>query len=220
MRTLAKLAALAALLAPAAASAQLTLGARVGYAFPSGKLDDAASAVAPDRDLGEWLSYQAPVQVEASYRWSTGLSLGGYFSAALAGVGDQADAALCGAPGVDCSGRVLRAGVQLAFAFSAVPAYAPWIAVGAGYEWASLTAEGDAGETTFAAEGWELLNLQAGLDFTIAPRFAIGPFVQYALGRYTESEIELDDGTTLGGGIDEQARHGWLQLGLRGRFDL
>jgi hypothetical protein len=215
MRKLMKYALLLALFVPAAASAQLTLGARVGYAFPTGQIEDE-----PDSDLKDSFAYQIPLQVEAGWRFSPDLSLGAYFSAGYAAPGDDLEAELCDLDGVDCSLRVLRLGLQLGYTFSQVsPSFVPWVGIGTGWEWANVEADTDGPDASIRANGWEVVNLQAGADFKVSPQFAIGPFVQYSTGRYGETEIE-EGGTTLTQDIDNKAFHGWLQLGLRGRFDL
>jgi len=216
MRKLLPIAFLVSLLAPAAASAQLTLGARVGYAFPTGKVDDG-----PDADLGDYWKNQIPLQVDVGFKLSPALTLGGYVSYGFSSAGDVADAELCSLTDVDCSLSIVRLGVQLDYAFeTASPSVVPWFGVGTGYEWARIKADGPVGEAKLTDKGWEILNLQVGADFKAGPSFAVGPFAQYAFGKYTRIELEDEDGNTLGGDVEDTAMHGWFQIGVRGRFGL
>ena len=77
--------AVAALSAPAAAHAQISLGLRLAYAPSFG---DAVE----DGELSDGVRSQIPVQVDAMYRLNPSVSLGGYFSYGFGQVGNEIEA--------------------------------------------------------------------------------------------------------------------------------
>lgn len=198
--------AVAALLLGQAAAARageesgLALGARVGYGIPVG---DAMSGVS----LGDVASGQVPVQLDADWRFDRSWRLGLYAQYGFTPVAG----ASCPA-GADCSGRNLRLGVQGAYAFSA--GAGPWVGAGLGVEWQLATVSQAGVENRLRLFGLELLNLQAGWDFRPARSFSLGPFASFSVGQYR---------TASSGGASQSlatAVHGWLQLGVRGAFEL
>jgi hypothetical protein len=196
----------AALLLPTASRAQFTLGARVGYGFGLGDVADTPEGTI---EMSDWNEGQVPVQVDALFRLSPQLALGGYFSYGFGQTGD-----FCDFPGADCDGRVTRVGVQGIYTVPTTGALVPWFGVGAGYEWNTI--DDSSGEATF--KGWEYLNLQAGGDFRVTPRFSVGPYVMFAIGQYDEVEISDFEGE-LEASIADKTLHQWLSFGLRGKFD-
>lgn len=179
----------------------LSLGARLGYGFPLGEARAGVS-------LGDVVSAELPFQLEAAWRfdrsWRLGL-WGRYGVSWLAGV-------FCPA-GASCSGQDLGVGVQAAYAF-AVPGWSPWVGAGAGLEWQTASVSVGGAKNDLVLFGLEFLDLQAGADWRLSSRLAIGPFASVALGRYR---------TVTSGGTSESlpaAAHAWLRLGVRGSFDL
>lgn len=209
MRTLAKTALLAVLLAPALASAQVSLGARLGYGLPLGQ-------AAEDIDLGDLVKGQIPIQLDLGYRATPALTVGGFFAYGFGFAGDDTLGMgdVCDLDGVDCSTRVYRVGVQVDYRF-ARPSATPWVGLGVGYEWASLEVEGPGGEVKLSVKGFELLNLQGGVEWKVARNLSVGPFAMLSIGRYSSAEVDGADED-----IDDKAFHEWLQVGVRGRFDL
>lgn len=199
---------LAALVLPTASQAQFTLGARLGYGIGMGDVGGSgASALA----MSDWVKSQVPIQLDAMYRFSPEIAAGVYFSYGFGQLNsDLADA--CDAAGQDCSSSNTRFGIQGTYSFTKVsPSMVPWAGLGIGYEWNSADLAGD----TITFTGFEYLNLQAGLDWKLNPQFALGPYVQYALGQYDSGEI---NGTSAD--ITDKAMHSWLSFGIRGKFDL
>lgn len=188
----------AALLAPSAAHAQLSLGVRVGYAKPSG-----------DLSKNDLVASQIPVQLDLDYRLFLGLTVGVYGSYGSSGV-DGAEAG-CSATGVDCTGRIIRAGVQATWTLP-LPLVKPWVGAGVGYEWARI-ARSNAKALT--ASGLEAFNGQLGVDLSLG-YFRVGPFLTYTLSKYDAST--LADGT-VGTADLESAKNGFLYYGLRVRLD-
>jgi len=190
-------AAIAALLAPAAARAQLQLGARLGWSIPAGEAFDGG-------DLSRFMTGAVPIQLDVGYAFGA-FGVGIYAGYALGRL-DTDISNQCDAVRLECGVRTLRAGLQATFTFEdASPAIAPWVGLGVGYE---STKFETANILTYS--GWEV-PLQVGADWKATPAFRVGPFVSYALGQY------LDDGT---GSIDAKGTHSYVTLGLRGQFGL
>lgn len=189
MRKLLVVAALALL--PFASQADFSLGARIGYAPAMGDY-------AKDQPMSDGVKSQIPLQLD--FMWGVGqaLALGGYVSYGFAQLeGD------C----TDCSATDLRIGFQGTYAFKDVSQqFVPWLGAGFGYEMSSV----DNGFVTADTSGWEYLNLQGGADYKVGEKFAVGPYVLFSIGEY--SNIEGND-------IPETAMHQWLGFGFRGKFD-
>ncbi len=178
----------------------LSLGARVGYGIPLG---DARAGIS----LGDVVSGQVPVQLDATWRFDRSWRLGLYAQYGIA----QVAGAFCPA-GASCSGQNFRLGVQTAYAFDAGDS-SPWVGAGVGLEWQRASVSTGAVKNEIRLFGFEILNLQAGWDFRPAAGFSMGPFASFSLGQYR---------TVTSGGTSENlatALHEWLELGVRGAFD-
>jgi hypothetical protein len=203
MRKLAKLTVLAVLLTPAFASAQVSLGVRFGYGFAMGEFE-------PDVDLADGIKAQVPIQLDLGFHVSPSLTLGGYFSYGFGRLGDELED--CD----DCSARVYRVGAQLEYTFKS-PSTTPWIGAGIGYEWASLN--DDAADQKLTYKGWEFLNLQGGVDWKAGEKFWLGPFAMVSVGQFSKGSFESPDGN-IEVDISDKSTHEWIQIGVRGKFDL
>jgi len=182
----------------------LDLGLRLGYAVPMGSLLEGA-------DLGDAVSGQIPLQVDALYRINSQYAVGAYVGYGYLFVKD----ASCD-PGASCSGSVLRLGIEGLLHFPTSGSFVPWVGAGVGYEWLKgKESQGGASATT-TFKGFEFLSLQVGGEFRSGPNMAIGPFVSLSIAQYSSVSI-----SGLGGGdIEDKALHEWLQFGLRGAFNL
>ncbi len=209
----------AALLLPGASRAQLSLGARIGYAPSMGDAmsDPTTGATAK---MSDGVKSQIPLQLEAGWRANPLLTVGGYFSY---GIGQNGTALSndCAATGQSCTTSVVRLGVQVLYAFAppAPQQFVPWVGVGLGYEWASVkyTGGGYADETV-SFSGWEFLNLQVGGDWALGPQFSIGPYLMLSIAQYTSAE-DTSGGQTVSIPMD-QTVHEWIGFGVRGKIDL
>jgi outer membrane protein W len=208
MRKLLMIAAVALL--PVAAQAQFSLGLRLGFAPAMGDLAKTADG-AESLALNDLVKSQIPLQLDAMYKVTPDVAVGGYFSYGFgqlnSDVSDQCDAA-----GSDCSASSWRLRVQGTYTFNKVsPAFFPWLGAGIGYE--SLTVKESQGGLSVSTDftGFEFLNLQAGGDYKVNEQFSVGPYVQFSLGQYSSAEGE---------DIPETSMHQWLNFGVRGKFDL
>jgi hypothetical protein len=194
-----------ALALPATAAAQATVALRLGYA-------SAAGSSSAGLRMSEGVRAAVPIQLEAGYRLLPSLTVGAFGAWGPAGAGS-----LCGEG--SCSASLTRAGVQASWQFGRVLGLSPWLGAGTGWEWASLESKVGGDKLTVTRSGWEWLLLQGGAEVKVAARFSVGPFVQLSLARYESQTVKSPLGDASGG-ISHPANHSWLQLGVRGAFDL
>lgn len=185
-----------ALAAPPALAAEPFLGARIGLAFPFGR-------IAPGEHIRDVISTSVPLQLDAGFRLGQPFSVGAYLSYAFGQLGDATDRA-CGA--ADCSARTFRIGLQAAIHSEVGPNREVWGGVLFGWERLHLEAPSD-----ITASGGEL-GVQGGFDFT-GNRTGFGPFASLTFGQFTNLDV---GGRNVG--IGDEKLHGTLQLGVRGYF--
>ena len=173
------------------------LGLRAAWALPMGGLT-------ADEGLSNSVSWQLPIWLEAGYWFNRNLYAGAYYQYAFGFNNCLA--------GATCTSHGMRFGVEALYNFAPTALLQPWAGLGLGYETLSRSRSGD--DTT--ARGFELLNLQAGVDFGVAKGITIGPFASYQLfGKYsafTAGGISNDYANTTG--------HSWLQVGLKASYKL
>ncbi len=206
MRMRSILAVLVVLLAPTLASAQLSLGPRTGYAIAMGE-------AAEGEDLADLINGQIPFQFDIGYRVTPAITVGGYVSAAVGVLGENFED-FCDEDGVECGAALLRLGLQVDYRFLGGSA-TPWIGAGIGYEWLRIRIDNNGSRSELKLHGAELLNLQGGVEWKLGGPFSLGPFAMLSIARYSAAEIDGD-----GEDLDDKGLHQWLELGVRGRFDL
>jgi len=144
------------------------LGGRLGYGVPMG---DASGD--PGDELSSTVSGMLALQLDVGARVARHIMAGAYFQSGLGFQGDQARR-VCGVIGADCTPRIYRLGIQGQFHFLPQGRFDPWVGVGFGYEWLSLSAEDKTAfanvEVTATARGWEFVQFQAGLDLEAGKR--------------------------------------------------
>jgi len=173
------------------------LGLRGAWALPSGGLTS-------DQTLSDTVAGQIPIWLEAGYWFTRNIYAGAYYQYAF-GLNN------CLA-GATCTSHGMRFGIEAIYNLAPTATFQPWAGLGFGYETLSRTRSGD--DTT--ARGFELLNLQLGLDCPVGKSFTIGPFASYQLfGKYTSF--------TAGGlsnDLSNTTGHSWLQVGLKASYKL
>jgi hypothetical protein len=218
MRKLLVLAAMT-LLFPAVASAQVSVGARIGLALPMG---DQSSGAA----MSDVISVALPLQVDLMLQAAPQLGIGAYLGYAFAAsASNQKD--FCDFYGFTCSNRVLRFGVKGEYALNEAVVgggFAPYLGASLGYEKGStkLEAAGDWMKTW--ASGWEL-GLEAGANMKSSETMTLGAFVNLSFGKYGKSGTDCSNNAIsifcgLDGDITDTAMHEWLTVGVRGAFGL
>ncbi len=190
----------------------LSLGLRLGLGFPIGKADGGATTT----DISESVPMKIPIWFEAGYRFDKNWYLGAYFQ------WGPATTKNC-PPGDTCSASDQRLGVNFHYRFDS-GGFVPWVGAGFGYEWLNATQETSvfgAPVTIEAQEsGFEFLSLQVGGDWTISPAFKLGPYLCFSIAQFTEVSASVTGFGSASGSITDKAVHEWLQVGLKGTFDL
>jgi len=217
-------AAAAVALAPSPAVATegpgLELGVRTGYAFSAGRIG--APANGTDRDLGDFVSAQVPLWLDVGYRINGALYLGGYFQYGFGVVNDDRQG-VCRNDNVDCSASDIRLGVMGRYALGSLGQATPWVGLGFGYEWTKFSVhESVLGTDTDAtSSGFEIANLQLGLDFPLTSRLLVAPFLSVSFGQYQSSSTKTVAGaltTNVDQDYDDKSVHEWVLIGARFAF--
>src|SRR5207244_10498554 len=139
---------------------------------------------------------QLPLWIEAGWWFNKSLFAGAYFQYAF-GFPHCLD-------GASCSSSGMRFGIEALYNFMPDAPVQPWAGLGVGYELFNRSRFGD--ETY---KGFELLNVQIGLDFPVG-KMTIGPFASYQLfGKYGSFSA-----SGVSNNINDYTGHSWLQVGL------
>lgn len=225
MRKLLTAAALA-LLFPLAASAQITVGAKLGLSIPWGEAVDGG-------DMQDAVDFVVPIEINGLYEVAPNMGVGAYLSYGL--VNQDADIVDgCDDADFDCSAHQWRLGVKGEYKLDQVKmeGFKPYVGANLGLEWGVFKQSGtiDFGlgpmdfEDKVSYRGWEL-GFEAGADMPVSPGLNLGAFVNLSFARYgTFSwDSELDgqsdsDSESIDSG--DKAMHGFFQLGVRGTFDV
>ena len=211
--------------APAAARADIgapgfELGVRTGYAFSAGHIG--APPNGNDADLGDFISAQVPLWLDVGYRLNSNLYLGAYFQYGFGVVNDDRQST-CRNANVDCSASDIRLGVMGRYALGALGQATPWLGLGLGYEWTrfSLHESVLGTNTDGTSSGFEIANLQFGLDFPLSSRVVIAPFLSVSLGQYQSRSTKTVAGaltTDVDQDYDKKSLHEWILIGARFAF--
>lgn len=204
------------------------LGARVGYGVPIGEFSGEGTA-----SISEMVSGQIPLWLDLGVR-ADRLFVGGYFQYGIGLLGgdiaeeceDLEDLADAAGNSAGCRVRDIRVGFQLHYHLGKPNQADPWLGAGFGYEWLTHSTWAEAGSQDVTidvtAKGFELLNLQGGVDFLLGQSAAIGPFFTWTLSRFDKASIscsgECEDFSDQDQDIDEKAMHYWLIVGARFSF--
>jgi hypothetical protein len=196
----------------------LSFGLRTGYGIPLGEAADGVK-------LKDLASGAVPVQLECGWRFDEHWLAGAYYSWGPTFVADGAETALAARGATDVSGHFeQRIGVQGIYTFSPMKKLAPWAGVGVGYEWTRYAdAKVDGREVEVGLRGFEAM-VQAGADYRLNPRLSVGPFATFNVGQYRSTIEWVENGddldTSADASIGDRGVHEWIQLGIRGTFDL
>jgi len=185
-------------------------GARLGYALPMGK-------TAGSENLSDGVSGAIPLVLEAGYRVNGNFTVGALFQYGLAQIKDGSTTG-CGS-GIDCSGSVVRLGIEALYNFNLDTALTPWVGLGTGYEWFTISASAGGQSASVTAKGFEFATLHVGGDYRVSPQFALGPFLSASLAQYSSASI---DAPGMSGSMDltDKKMHEWIQFGVRGKFGI
>ncbi len=217
MRKVVPFAALA-VLAPAVAAAQITLGGSVGLGLPGGNAYEDARTGDRTRMDRQWgLAY--PLQLDVLYRLRPGTMIGAYVSYAFAKVGGDL-LQTCASSRLSCSSHTFRIGIEGSYRLGPfIPEFFPWVGAAFGWEWTGFTESNSAASVEASFRGPELLILRAGLDYELSEKLVIGPYLSASFGFYT-SVLSSASGFPTEHVPIRRTLHEWTSIGIRGRYDL
>jgi opacity protein-like surface antigen len=186
-------------------------GLRAGYAIPDGDVARGGPAVE------DFAPRKFPLGIELGYRFNRRLWSEVFFEVSPA----KAASALCPA-GVSCSASDVRLGVGILLRLAPTSWIDPWLGVGAAVE--VLNAEGRnvaaGARYEWSWFGFELPYAEAGVDFAVADRVSVGPWISATVARFTSASIRAEGAGTDSGKIDDRAGHSWFAAGLKGILKL
>ena len=193
-------------------------GLRSGYALSMGKVSGDS-----DDELNDEFSSAVPIWLDVGYRALPELFVGAYGHYAFTFMNGRFGE-LCEDPRADCSVSDVRIGVQAHYHPAPESLANPWVGLGFGYEWLAFGLEANGSEASLTLHGFELVHLQAGLDFEVSEHFFLGPVISFSLGQYASASIECsspvasacDSVPTVG--IEDTALHEWLTFAVRGAY--
>jgi opacity protein-like surface antigen len=190
-------------------------GFRTGFAIGSGK------TIGPNFDISEVVTGYLPLWLDVGYRILPSLFIGAYGQMGFVFL-KQADN--CKGSDASCTGQDYRLGAELIYHFNDDGRYDPWVGLGAGYEWLKLNvsfADTYRGSFNETLRGFELVNVQLGLDIRPTRQGGIGPFVAVALAQYnhirfahvTPQKVDADADD-----ISAPQAHRWIIFGIQGSY--
>jgi hypothetical protein len=199
-------------IARADATAVVALDVKAAYAIPVGNVWG-SSPWNPALPMSAQWTGAVPLEVAARYRFTPGISAGAYFQWGPALVTSTGPDGIAGGSGYD-----MRLGVEAVYDFAPGTLLDPWISLGTGWGWSQYSGTtGGGNDASITMSGWEYLNFQAGLDFSLAPGFDLGPYMGFVAGSYTNI-VATGASQGWGGAIPTDARafHAWIQFGAKG----
>jgi hypothetical protein len=186
----------------------------VGWGFPYGTISNEG-----DGQLNDLVHYKVPFWLEAGYRFNRFVRGNTFLELAPVSI----NSSVC--PTGGCTGSSVRFGFDLQLHFSPYYRVDPWVGFGFGWEWLSAQAQAFApggaplGKGSFHYFGFEVPLLEGGIDIPVTHVFAVGPYISWSLGEFSS----VDTSTVLGhtsNSINARATHSWLQIGVKGTFNL
>jgi hypothetical protein len=206
------------------AEPQVALDLSLGVGFSSGN----AQQLGPENPTVAMSSEVMPISavLGLSGRWlfTPNLSAGLYaqWNPGAAAANPAFLSVTCGSgSAASCFAWDLRVGLQVAWAFLPERRGNPWVSLGSGWEWTRYQATQGGASQGVTWSGWEIVNVQAGVDFGSRRTATFGPFVGFAGGIYSNFWADLTWGP-MDRAVDTTGRafHGWFQFGVRGTLAL
>ena len=175
---------------------EITLGA--GYAQGFGDIGES------QRSLTDLSSAGGELTLGVGYRIDKHFLVGAYGSGAKYSTADFTS-------GADI--WTATAGVQGNYHFLPDNEWDPWVGLGSGWRghWVKQASGTD------SRQGWDIARLQVGVDYRVAPEFAVSPYVGAALTTFLTQETS---GQGTFGNVKSPDVNVWVFAGLQGRFDL
>ena len=198
--------------APANAQVGFTVAGRISAAIPYG--DAFQTSTGTPYALGTGTTASIPFQLDAGVTLAKRYFVGAYgqYRIGLAKGGACAE-------GVNCSDTGVRAGVE--FLYQLAPRTAGisgWIGIGTGWEWSRSQGYLTGTDATLTLNGWEIAQLQVGVDLWMSKVLRLGFYLSASLGQF--SQASLSDGSdAVSTSIASKTLHGWFEMGMKSTFD-
>ncbi|HET7546081.1 MAG TPA: hypothetical protein VFK05_39705 [Polyangiaceae bacterium] len=192
------------------------IGGRVGYAMPIGSLSSSTK-------LNDVFTGTIPGVLDLWARIPGGFAIGGYFGLAAGIQGHALDSC------ANCSALDFRAGLQAAKHFKDTAILDPWVGIGIGWEWASVSQIFHTQGVEFTSDStysaFPELSAHAGLDIG-GETVAFGPYVSISYAPFNKvkstlscSDIRCTNENIVTGSSDvDGGGHGWFSFGVRGTY--
>jgi hypothetical protein len=182
------------------------LSLRPGVAIPFG--DIARELAMSDLTTAQF----SPLIVSVGGKIIPELYLGGYFgwqfggpAGALKEVCDRVDDG-------GCLTGSLRFGVEAQVSLLPAQFVNPWVGYGFGFETLGIAESSNGATQSRWYSGLEFARISAGADFRINRIFGVGPYADFAVGRFTRVSIDDDSRDIVD---DSRKTHAWLTIGAR-----
>jgi hypothetical protein len=174
-----------------------TSAIRTGVSLPFARI-----ASGPGNEMTNAFAHEIPILVETGYRPTPHLLIGAYFGMAFGGVAGDLEHVCSG-----CSARTTRLGLEGMYFFLPAERLNPWLGLGLGYEWTTVF-----DDSSVELSGPEYVHLLAGFDVRATGMIGFGPYVDVALGVYTDS---FSPARTSTENVSGRTVHGWATGGVR-----
>jgi outer membrane protein W len=213
----------------------IEIGLRTGYMVPLGDINAAGNQGyggiiinLPEIKLSDEVTGGVPFWIDAGYRVTPNIFVGGFLEYAILFPASQATAAgpggvavTVGCPsGASCSAHTFIYGLQGHYHFLPDGPFDPWVGVGIGYESLSGNSSLNGRSTDLGVTGWQFLNLQVGGDYKAMPNLGLGPFLAFSVGKFGSQSTTPAGGATTTVELQNTALHEWLTIGVRGVYDI
>jgi hypothetical protein len=191
------------------AAAQVEAGLRSGYAVPFGKATADAS-----KDMNQGIRAAIPIWIDLGQRVTPNIFVGLNAQYGFGFVGDDLRTT-CDKDNASCSTHSIRAGLEAHYHFLPSDSLDPWLGLGFGYEWWTLSISSQGQDESQTASGPELANFQLGLDWKPDPESitAVGPFASFSLGEFLGVSCS---GSSACPAVNDKSIHNWFVIGVRG----
>jgi hypothetical protein len=185
----------------------ISVGFRLGYAYPSGGLADIEPRHEYYFALGQYAKGQVPLWFDAGYLVNPYFYVGAYFSYGIVQV-PQCQS---------CSSSDVRFGVDVQVRFLGRNAFQPWLGLGfLGYERLGISPAEFAWGTSNAFDGVEWVSPEAGMDYKLFPALSAGIFTGISLSKYLGASVSGREPDH----IYASFVHSWAYVGGRINYDL
>lgn len=124
----------------------------------------------------------------------------------------------CNTSGAQCSGHGDELGLLFAYHVAPLSHVDPWVGLGVGVEWATVSTSVGSGRVDLTFLGYPAATLQVGADWKEQRQFAIGGFLGLSVSQYATLSAS-SGGRSVSTDIENETWHGWFTFGLRASYD-